>query len=64
MEQELKSLPELINSVSVQLSRLGFSPVTISRCNSVWQKLPSYSEARGQLRFTELLAKNFLQKAK
>lgn len=60
MEKASKSMLELVNSVSSELLRLRYSPVTISKCNSVWQKLLSYSQTEGVQQFSELLAKNFL----
>jgi len=60
MEQTTKDLPGLINAVTSELSRLRYSPVTISKCNAVWQKLLSYTQAKDLLHFSEKLCESFL----
>lgn len=58
--ESTKNLPELINAVTSELLRLRYSPVTISKCNAVWQKLLSYTQAKDLLHFSEKLSESFL----
>ena len=58
--ESTKNLPELINAVTSELLRLRYSPVTISKCNAVWQKFLSYTQAKDLLHFSEKLSESFL----